>query len=150
MHSFLFIERRGNGSCRQAATSLFNAASSENSEEQQAAEDALREAMSSPSRARLAFHLRLGRCMGRLGRLGNQTEPSRKTEHLHAFQISRSALQDGQKKAACACCVAYVSFAVRLGMQGVLCVADASYSGLVFLAACMTLSIASAALHVWH
>ena len=33
----------------KAAASLFNAASSENTDEQQAAEDALREAMSSPS-----------------------------------------------------------------------------------------------------
>ena len=33
----------------QAAASLFNAASSDNTEEQQAAEDALREAMASPS-----------------------------------------------------------------------------------------------------
>ena len=36
----------------QAAASLFNAASSDNTEEQQAAEDALREAMASPSRVK--------------------------------------------------------------------------------------------------
>ena len=42
-------------SCWQAATSLFNAASSDNTAEQQAAEDALREAMlSTPSRVRCA------------------------------------------------------------------------------------------------
>ena len=64
----------------QAAASLFNAASSDSTEEQQAAEDALREAMSSPSRVRENMSAELHCCIVhvvcKIGRPDRSTQSS--------------------------------------------------------------------------
>jgi hypothetical protein len=85
----------------QAAASLFNAASSDNTAEQQAAEDALREAMlSTPSRVRCA-PLCSYRACARLARYIFRSAPrigqSRTTCHCHACRISRGVQKIGKK-----------------------------------------------------
>lgn len=85
----------------QAATSLFNAASSDNTAEQQAAEDALREAMlSTPSRVRCAPLCSYRACAQLacyICRSAPRIGQSRTTCLCHACQISRSVPETGKK-----------------------------------------------------
>lgn len=120
----------------QAATSLFNAASSSNTEEQQAFEDALREAMSSPSQVRCglphAMHTRA--TIMYMSRLVSLTAPAlRQTGRPLACQTSHSARKAGASKVVASIrCFGERGRASLWGAgAGALCVASDAYKGLV-------------------